>query len=129
MAGREVSAARGAGRPVTWPEPLGRPVAVERPGPQRRSWKVRPGRLFVACFSLYAALTLGSQQVTLWRLGGELKAVKQEIRRTTESNQMLTGEITRLQSKEYIEKAARERLGLTRPGEILYVPATNFAGP
>ena len=50
----------------------------------------------------------------LVELESEIKAY--EIR-----NEQLQAQIDRLQSPEYVERVAREELGLVRPGERLYI--------
>ncbi len=53
-------------------------------------------------------------QQRLVELESEIKAY--EIR-----NEQLQAQIDRLQSPEYVERVAREELGLVRPGERLYI--------
>lgn len=91
---------------------------------RRKSIRVKPGRLFLAAFALWATVTFCVQQVAIWQEMHSLRDVQQQVEQVKESNQLLQGDIARMQSKEYIEQVARERLGLTKPGEIMYVPAT-----
>jgi len=73
----------------------------------------------------YVAVTLVHQQIQL----ADLNAQKHEILRRIESlrsyNDELAEEVANLQDKDYIEKVAREQLGLMKKGEvpIITVPA------
>ena len=51
-----------------------------------------------------------------------LNRLTQEYQEEIEQNQKLKEEIERVKSPAYIEKVAREELGLVKPGEILLIP-------
>ncbi|MGM0446022.1 MAG: FtsB family cell division protein [Bacillota bacterium] len=51
-----------------------------------------------------------------------LDQLSQEYEEKIEQNQQLKEEIDRVKSPAYIEKVAREELGLVKPGEILLIP-------
>jgi cell division protein FtsL len=51
-----------------------------------------------------------------------LNRITQEYEEKIEENQNLKEEIERVKSPAYIEKVAREELGLVKPGEILLIP-------
>jgi cell division protein FtsB len=51
-----------------------------------------------------------------------LNRLSQEYEEEIEQNQKLKEEIERVKSPAYIEKVAREELGLVKPGEILLIP-------
>lgn len=51
-----------------------------------------------------------------------LDRLSQEYEEKIEQNQQLKEEIERVKSPAYIEKVAREELGLVKPGEILLIP-------
>lgn len=58
-----------------------------------------------------------SQQITMYRIGKEVKAQQQEEQLAKDKNQKLQDEIKMSKSDAYIEKLARERLGLIKEGE------------
>ena len=93
---------------------------------RRKALRVKPGRLFLTLFALWAIATFGVQQVSIWQETHELKDVQRQVTQANDSNKLLQTEVSRMQSSEYIEQVARERLGMTRPGEILYVPSTTY---
>ncbi len=51
-----------------------------------------------------------------------LDRLSQEYEEKIEQNQELKEEIERVKSPAYVEKVAREELGLVKPGEILLIP-------
>lgn len=56
------------------------------------------------------------------RLESELTEVEERIERAEEKQQELSMELQRLDDPEYIERLARRKLGLVRPGEELIIP-------
>ena|SRR6056297_1256730 len=51
-----------------------------------------------------------------------LNSLQQQVQNQIEENKELKEEIERVRSPEYVEKVAREELGLVKPGEILLIP-------
>jgi len=51
-----------------------------------------------------------------------LNSLQQQVQNQIEENKELKEEIERVKSPEYVEKVAREELGLVKPGEILLIP-------
>lgn len=99
----------------------------------RTSQPAKPwGRLAVAL--LLTAVTLvavvylvrhyATQQMRLAEIRAEAAGFTAQQRALEEENWQLTRELERLQSAEYIEVLARQRLGLVRPGEIPYMAVT-----
>ncbi len=72
---------------------------------------------------LYIGVIMAVQEVSLVKIRRERAAVARELSAAHERNRRLWQQIRALRTDAYIEKAAREELGLTRPGEILYLPA------
>ncbi len=72
------------------------------------------GYFLYICFNQYSQLSAINQ---------EKEAVKIKLEQARETNATLIEERKRLQDRAYIEKLAREELGLTKPGETPYVPA------
>ncbi len=93
---------------------------------RRKSLRVKPGRLFLTLFALWAIVTFCVQQINIWHETSVLRSVQRQVTQANDSNKLLQTEVARMQSSEYIEQVARERLGMTRPGEILYVPSTTY---
>ena len=67
------------------------------------------------------AITFAVRQVEVIRVGNRL-AQRIEIEYYMMLNSALEEQAQTLGSEEYIEKAAREKLGLVMPGEVQYIP-------
>lgn len=97
--------------------PLGHPGP--RPRPVRRRLRVRWGRLVAFVLGAYLATGLVAQQVAYWQARQELRALQAEVQRVAEENRALRERIQFVRGDAYIDAAARERLGLVRPGETV----------
>lgn len=73
------------------------------------------GAVVLLAWSMYPALKV--QYETSRRLAG----LEQQYKDLSEKNQTLRAQVANLKTPEGIEKAARESLGLVRPGENVYV--------
>jgi len=51
-----------------------------------------------------------------------LNSLQQQVQSQIDENKELKEEIERVKSPAYVEKIAREELGLVKPGEILLIP-------
>lgn len=80
-------------------------------------------RLFMTLFTLWAVISFGGQQVAIWQETRALKAIQHQIQQVNDSNALLQKDVVLMQGKEYTEQVARERLGMTKPGEIMYIPS------
>jgi len=83
--------------------------------------KILLGLLFILI--LIACLTLFGERglLRLYRMQGELVRLAEENKSLVEENRALESEIMRLRSdRDYLEKLAREELGLIREGEMVY---------
>ncbi|MGE5628199.1 MAG: FtsB family cell division protein [Solirubrobacterales bacterium] len=66
-----------------------------------------------------------SQQITMYSIGKEIKVKQQEEQLAKDKNQKLQDEIKMSKSDAYIEKLARERLGLIKEGETPVIDSKN----
>jgi len=83
--------------------------------------KLRLKNIFMIAFIVYAAITIVNQQLTIYDLR---KAEQNEISKleaVRNDNDRLMEMINNATSVEYIEKMAREQLGLVKPGEKVYI--------
>lgn len=86
---------------------------------RKRRLRVTP-RFFgviAALFLLSMAVSYVSGFVEIWKIRREIRQVEEEIAQVEQRNAQLREELEYLQSDEYIEKVAREELGLVKPGE------------
>ena len=67
-------------------------------------------------------VTFAVRQVEVLRIKRQMSAVQDEISFYLISNGALEKQIETLNSDDYVEKIAREKLGLVLPGEVQYIP-------
>jgi cell division protein FtsB len=88
---------------------------------QMKKRKIRPKNLFMIIFIVYAVITMINQQFTI----SDLKEIEQaeisKIEALKKDNDKLVEMINNATSVEYIEKMAREQLGLVKSGEKVYI--------
>ena len=71
--------------------------------------------------SVYFVYVLIWQQVTITRKNQEIDALKSQVETATEESERLSQEIENLNDPGYLERIAREKLGLVRPNERVFV--------
>ncbi len=88
-------------------------------GARRQRLRLTPRFWLIVALAtfVYIAASYASGFLEVWRLRMEIRQVRAEIADTEARNQELRNELEYLQSDEYIEKVAREELGLVKPGE------------
>ena len=76
-------------------------------------------------------VTIGGKAEEGYQLRQEAKALQQHIDQLQKDNRQLSQKLDYYRSDQYIEKVAREDLGLMRPGEIpvIVVPADGTPQP
>jgi cell division protein FtsB len=75
-----------------------------------------------------ASVGYGSQSLTrVWQIKGEVESLERQIAGLRLENAQLQAEVAQLRSDPYaIEKIARERLGMVKPGDrVLKLPPTS----
>lgn len=92
-------------------------MSIARPLPRRRL--TRPGTtLALLILALLVLRVFGASFLEVYRLDREaarLEALKRDLQ---ERNALLREEIKLLHTPQYIERLAREQLGLVKPGEV-----------
>lgn len=83
--------------------------------------KINIKRLLMTAFVVYATVTFFNQQVSIGKLTAIQKEKTQKVESIKLENQKLLEMIKNAATDEYIEKMAREQLGLVKPGERVYV--------
>jgi len=85
--------------------------------------RLRSGTIFALCFLV---ALVGSSTFQIWKLRsqveGQLAHLNQEKITLLNQEKVLNDEIAQLGTPSYIEKLAREQLGLVKRGEILISP-------
>lgn len=70
---------------------------------------------------VFVVVAFITQQPELSAKEAELASIKAEIQKATQENKKFTQESKLTGSKEYIEKVAREELGMVKKGEIIFI--------
>lgn len=73
------------------------------------------------------AVRTGVNVFRLWKLGERVEGTEKQVTEALEENKRLSERLSYVQSQEFIEKEAREKLGYGREGEtIVVVPDENY---
>jgi cell division protein FtsB len=86
----------------------------------RRSF-ITGRRFIVICVSASVIFFVGSSAFRIMDLKAQEEEAAKELKVKTEQKARLESELSVLKEKEYIEEQARERLGMVKQGEVLYV--------
>ena len=87
----------------------------------RRKYRVNWFRLItigLSCYFIY--LTIGQQQ-QLNAIGNEAQSIQLQQEQSKQLNATLKAERDALNDPRYVEKVARQELGLVKPGETPYI--------
>lgn len=76
--------------------------------------------VLLAIFAYFAYIAVGQQEILHLR-AQELQKIEDKIDEEAKLNEELKKEQDQLSSDEFIEKAAREKLGMIKKGERVYV--------
>ena len=63
------------------------------------------------------------QQVTISKKNKEINALEEKVQTATQQTEKLEAELENLNDPAYLEQIAREKLGLVRPNERVFVDA------
>jgi cell division protein DivIC len=77
--------------------------------------------LFLLPVLAYAAYSIGDRWYHSYTLAQEEEALRSEIARLRLDNLRLQSELTAVRSDQYVERVAREQLGLVKPGDRPFV--------
>lgn len=81
-------------------------------------------RFLVIAGMCIVGVVFAMSYLDLVRSSRQLRALRAEIRAWQRTNELLKEDIEYVASDEYVEKIAREKLGLVKPGEIPIVVTT-----
>lgn len=74
--------------------------------------------LVIAAGVLFVLVAIGGKAVQGYEMKQEARALEQRVDQLKKENRRLTQDLDYLRSDQYIEKVAREDLGLVRPGDV-----------
>ncbi|HEX3033052.1 MAG TPA: septum formation initiator family protein [Bacillota bacterium] len=93
---------------------------------KRARARLRKRKLLLTLVVSYGAVVLfsfGQQFFQMQRIESDMDRVQAEIISMQEKNKQLHSEVKRLNSDAYVERIAREKLGLVKQGETVLLPA------
>lgn len=82
--------------------------------------KKRTGSLVLLAFLLYFAVLFMGQYIRLLQLRRTLDSIQADMQIVKAQNGEMQKEIERMNTPDYLEKLAREELGMVRSGELLF---------
>ena len=86
--------------------------------------KINITRIFFIAFAIYVVYTLVSQQKLLNAYAKEDRDYRNQIEQANETKEELTETLQSLNSTEYIEQIARDKLDMYLPNEKVYIDIT-----
>ncbi len=78
-------------------------------------------RIAIAALCIYFVYAVIWQQSMISKKNEEIDNLKNQVELATQESENLKQEIEMMEDPEYIERIARERLGLVRPNERVFV--------
>lgn len=100
---------------------------VSKDNQSQKVWWVEVLVIGVGCL---LAIRTGLSTVRLWRAGERLDTAKIEYQQAVDENLRLKGQLAQAESDEFVEREARNKLGLGKEGEvILILPKQNLENP
>ena len=98
---------------------------VENPKKQKIGGLNLGWLLVTLCVLIYGVYVIGDKAMTISQLNSDMDQARLRLEEAQRENQQLKEENASLSDDAYIEKLAREELGMTRKGEIPYIYAEN----
>ena len=96
---------------------------------RRNRLRLRGRTLLVLAVLAYCSAVMVRAEWQIYQLRKDLAAVQAKREILTQRRQALEEELRRLGDPKYLERVAREELGLVRPGEVLVVPGSRLDSP
>ena len=89
----------------------------------KKKTRVQLSHVVAIAFVVYFAYTFFDQQVKINRYNSQIEMYNQEIEAKQNLVEYYNTQSENITSDEYIESVARERLGLVKPYETIYIDA------
>lgn len=88
---------------------------------KKRKTPIRIRHIIILLLAINIVYTLTMQYIIIRKSRVQETEIKAQIEEAKKENDRLREELEKIQSDEYLEKLAREKLGLVKPGEIPFV--------
>lgn len=86
-------------------------------------WRLNVRRLLLIALAVHVLVVVSGQAVRIVDMSRDLAALRRQIEGIRAENETLRRETQLLMTVEYIERLAREELGMVWPGEVPYMRA------
>ncbi|NLK44382.1 MAG: septum formation initiator family protein [Tissierellia bacterium] len=96
---------------------------------RRKRRKLKLGRLLFFFFILYIGLILLNQRKLMNELNSKKEKISLEIESLKSDIDELNEEIENSDSLQFIEKIARDELGMVKPREVIYIDENKIKKP
>ncbi|NLY86553.1 MAG: septum formation initiator family protein [Tissierellia bacterium] len=96
---------------------------------RRRKKKLRLGRTLIILLILYVGFILLNQRKLMNELNSKKEKIQLEIETLKAEIDALNEEIENSHSLQFVEKVAREELGMVKPREIIYIDKNRIKKP
>jgi cell division protein FtsL len=87
---------------------------------KKRTIKLRFKLLLLACFLAYTGFVIFSQQANIGKLMAEQDTLTQQYEQVQTDMNRLKHKSDYMDTKQYVEDTAREKLGLVYEGELIF---------
>ncbi|WP_168190121.1 FtsB family cell division protein [Caloramator sp. E03] len=77
--------------------------------------------VIIICILVFFGAIFIKQQIIINRLNREYKQFDDQLSKIKMQNEQLSEQFNIMKREDYIEKLARDKLGLVKPGEILFI--------
>jgi cell division protein FtsB len=109
------------------------PVNSQEVSPKKRkrtvkSLKMNITKIFLGIFFAFLVYSFGGQYIKMYNLQKEIKILNVQMGEYKSKNQKLEKDIKRMESDVYVERMAREKLGLIKSGEVPIMEAKAAEG-
>lgn len=82
--------------------------------------KIKIRTIFFILFAIYVVYTVGVQQIKLWDLAKQEASLAKRLEKSKGEMTDLKKKVELLHTENYLEKVARDELGLVKPNELIY---------
>jgi cell division protein FtsB len=86
-------------------------------------------KVIIIAFVIYASVTLVGQQITLRRMEAKKADLTKQVEQAKKETDNYKKTLKSVSTDTYAEKIARDKLGLVKDGDIIYVDTGRFADP
>ncbi|WP_418791345.1 FtsB family cell division protein [Phosphitispora sp. TUW77] len=99
------------------------PGIIKKPKRKKLRYKLKGPSVIVLILLGMIFYSFGGQMVKMYNVQSEITNIQEEMDQIKANNELLKQQLEQLNSKTYIEREAREKLGLVKPGEKIILEA------